>query len=69
MTSSLSDSMPRPGVSGTSMKPFWMIGLGRPLAMSSHQGVSMEWFSNARKFSVAAALWTAAIHPIGDSAM
>ena len=61
--------MPRPGDSGTSIYPFCMTGLGRPVTRSFHQGTSTEWFSNDIKFSVAAAQWTLAIAAIGEPAM
>ena len=68
-TSSTTSSMPRPGLSGTVMKPSLTSGLGRPVTMSSHQSTSTEWYSSAMKFSVAIATCAAAIAAIGLSAM
>ncbi len=69
ITSSTTSSMPRPGLSGTVMKPSLTSGLGRPVTMSSHQSTSTEWYSSAMKFSVATATCAAAIAAIGLSAM
>jgi hypothetical protein len=40
-------------------------GFSMPSTRSCHHGTSREWFSQARKFSVAAAQWTLAKAPIG----
>jgi hypothetical protein len=46
-----------------------MIGLGRPMAISFQQGMSMEWFSSARNFQWRRRSWTAAMQAMGVSAM
>ncbi|TIU24473.1 MAG: mandelate racemase/muconate lactonizing enzyme family protein [Mesorhizobium sp.] len=61
ITSSTTSSIPRPGLSGTVIKPSFTSGLGIPVTISSHQSTSAEWYSSAMKFSVAVATCAAAI--------
>ena len=69
MTSSFMSSMPKPGRSGTSIKPFWIKGLRmREMIRSSHQGTSLAWNSQAQQFSVATPMWAAAMAWIGVAA-
>src|SRR3954447_13208700 len=65
LTTSSFNVMPRPGLSGTVMKPLLTIGFSTPSTIESHHGTSTEWFSIARKLLVAAMECTPAIHATG----
>ncbi len=56
-------------MSGTVIDPSSTSGCGSPLTRLLHSGMSAEWFSSARKCSVAAAAWTLASAATGDPAM
>ena len=57
---------PRPGRSGTVIQPCSTMGVFTPSStIDDHQGTSSEWFSSARKLSVAAAQCTLAMQLTG----
>ena len=58
---------PRPGASGTRIKPRSITGPSQPAARSFQNGTLMPCHSSARKFGIAAQTCTLAIVPIGDA--